>query len=194
MELARDAIPTLDAAGVRLVVVSIGTLERAKDFSRENDFPIELLYADAESATYEALKLRKGAKQTFMEKSTPESILKRWNKDGAKDLLGVLKRWKPWLPPRPDQGYQQGGSFVFRDGVATYVSYDVSTGAHAPLDDIFEAAGVSTSKLVARVIDALFSSRESRARVLVTSPRPSGFGPRRDRYDAFANPREETRV
>ena len=38
------------------------------------------------------------------------------------------------------------GSFVFRDGVATYVSYDVSTGAHAPLDDIFEAAGVSTSK------------------------------------------------
>ena len=145
MELARDAIPTLDAAGVRLVVVSIGTLERAKDFSRENDFPIELLYADAESATYEALKLRKGAKQTFMEKPTPESILKRWNKDGAKDLLGVLKRWKPWLPPRPDQGYQQGGSFVFRDGVATYVSYDVSTGAHAPLDDIFEAAGVSTS-------------------------------------------------
>ena len=25
--------------------------------------------------------------------------MERWNKDGAKDLIGVLKRWKPWIPP-----------------------------------------------------------------------------------------------
>lgn len=141
MELNRDAVPALDAAGVKLLVVSIGTLERSRDFVKENAFPIEKLYADETSATYEALGLRKGVKETFMEKSTPESILARWNKDGAKTLLGVLKRWKPWLPPKPDQGYQQGGSFVFRGSETLYASYDVSTGAHAPLEDILKAAG-----------------------------------------------------
>jgi hypothetical protein len=31
-------------------------------------------------------------------------LMERWNKDGAKDLIGVLKRWKPWIPPKPEQG------------------------------------------------------------------------------------------
>lgn len=140
MELAREAIPKLKEMDARLVVVSIGTLERAKDFARENAFPIEYLYADEQSETYDALKLNKGVDATFMRKSTPESILARWKDNGAKDLLGVLKRWKPWLPPRPDQGYQQGGSFVFRGSKTVYVSYDESTGAHAPLEDILRAA------------------------------------------------------
>jgi hypothetical protein len=143
VELAREAIPLFERRGVRLVVVSIGVLERARDFARENDFPIELLHADETSATYAALRLRKGVRETFLEKATPESILKRWQKDGAKDLLGVLRRWKPWLPPEPSQGYQQGGTFVFRDGALAYASYDVSTGSHAPLEDVFDAAGIT---------------------------------------------------
>ena len=143
MELAREAIPRFERDGVRLVVVSIGVLDRARDFARENDFPIESVHADETSATYAALRLRKGARETFLEKSTPESILRRWRKDGAKDLLGVLRRWKPWLPPEPSQGYQQGGTVVFRDGVLRYASYDVSTGSHAPLKEVFDAAGVT---------------------------------------------------
>lgn len=142
MELAREVIPRCAAADARLVVVSIGTLERARDFARENDFPIEYLYADEESETYEALRLKKGLKATFLERTTPESILRRWTKDGAKDLLGVLRRWKPWLPPRPDQGYQQGGTFVFRGTKTVYASYDESTGSHAPVEDILRAAGL----------------------------------------------------
>ena len=35
----------LDAAGVKLLAVSIGTSERAKDFVKETQFPIENLYA-----------------------------------------------------------------------------------------------------------------------------------------------------
>lgn len=142
MELAREVIPKCAAADARVAVVSIGTLERARDFARENDFPIEYLYADEQSETYEALRLKKGLKATFLEKTTPESILRRWNKDGARDLLGVLRRWKPWLPPRPDQGYQQGGTFVFHGTKTVYASYDESTGAHAPVEDILAAVGV----------------------------------------------------
>ena len=29
--------------------------------------------------------------------------MERWRKDGAKDLINVLKRWKPWTPPKPEQ-------------------------------------------------------------------------------------------
>ena len=148
MELTRDAIPALDAEGKRLIAVSIGTLARSRDFVVENSgFPIERLYADETSASYAALKLRKGVQETFMEKTTPESILARWKKDGAKDLIGVLKRWKPWLPPQPDQGYQQGGTFVFRGSKVVYAHYDLSTGAHAPLEDVLKAAGVSASAI-----------------------------------------------
>jgi hypothetical protein len=31
---------------------------------------------------------------------------------------------------------------VFRDGALAYASYDVSTGSHAPLEDVFDAAGI----------------------------------------------------
>ena len=51
MELAREAIPRFERDGVRLVVVSIGVLDRARDFARENDFPIESVHADEASAT-----------------------------------------------------------------------------------------------------------------------------------------------
>ena len=30
-----------------------------------------------------------------------------WKKDGAKDLLDVFKHWKPWIPPKREQGFQQ---------------------------------------------------------------------------------------
>ena len=55
MELAREAIPRFERDGVRLVVVSIGVLDRARDFARENDFPIESVHADETSATYDLI-------------------------------------------------------------------------------------------------------------------------------------------
>ena len=91
------------AAGIDLIAVSIGTPERATEFVNETGFPAANLYADPDNVCYDALKLNKELKN-FSQKSTPEMLMERWNKDGAKDLIGVLKRWKPWIPPKPEQG------------------------------------------------------------------------------------------
>ena len=122
------------------MAVSIGTPERAKAFVEETGFPIERLYADPNNVCYDRLKLNRSLKN-FSQKSTPEALAARWNKDGAKDLFDVLKRWKPWTPPKPEQGFQQGGTFVFAGDECVYRFYDPSTGVNAPFDDWLIAAG-----------------------------------------------------
>ena len=54
--------------------------------------------------------------------------------------LDATKRWKPWLPPKSDQGLQQGGAFVFEGDKLLFQHYDPSTGAHVDLDDLLRAA------------------------------------------------------
>ena len=107
--LAREALPKLQANNVAMKCVGIGTLETAQKFCDHVEFPRELLYADPENAAYEALGLVKGVQETFFTIDTPLSILKRAQTDGAADLLAATARWRPWLPPKSDQGLQQGG-------------------------------------------------------------------------------------
>ena len=155
VQLRRDLLPVLEEAGVDLLAVSIGTHERSKDFARETGFPVERLFADRESACYDALRFNKSL-ANFSRKSTPQSLMDRWKKNGASDLREVLARWKPWIPPKPEQGFQQGGAFVFdfsessvsksetRDAYETaYRFYDPSTGVHVPFDALLEAVGVA---------------------------------------------------
>ena len=132
-------LPVLDAAGVDLVAVSIGTASRASDFVAETGSPSNRLFADPDAACYDALRLNRSL-ANFSQKSTPESLARRWREDGAKDLLDVLRRWKPWIPPKPEQGFQQGGAFVFEGEQLLFQHYDPSTGAHADLDVLLQAA------------------------------------------------------
>lgn len=111
--IARDALPQLREADVALRCVGIGTAERGREFCNHVGFPQELLFSDPENAAYTALGLKKGVDTTFFTVDTPLSILARAKKDGAKDLIEATSRWKPWLPPKNDQGLQQGGAFVF---------------------------------------------------------------------------------
>lgn len=138
--LARDAQPKLQAAGVDLVCVGIGTVETAQKFCDHVGFPRELLYADPENAGYDALCLTKGLAPTFFNPETPLAILRRLQQDGAADLVSATARWRPWLPPKSDQGLQQGGAFVFDGPDLLYSHYDPSTGAHAELADVLGAA------------------------------------------------------
>ena len=131
----------LEENGVDLVAVSIGTYERSRDFVNETGFPADRLFADPDAAAYEALRLNKSLKN-FSQKSTPEMLQARWKKDGAKDLREVFSHWKPWIPPKREQGFQQGGVFAFEGDECVYQFYDPSTGVHAPFDDWLVTLGV----------------------------------------------------
>lgn len=137
--------PKLDEMGVKLLLVSIGTYERSQDFAKETGFPKECLYADPDNAAYDALGFNKGVTKTFFDPSTPFAIKDRIEKDGASDLRDVLPRWKPWLPPKADQGLQQGGLLVFSGQECVYRHDDPSTGAHADMAKVIEAAAKSTA-------------------------------------------------
>lgn len=58
-------MPALDAAGIKLFLVSIGTWERSIEFAAVTDFPRDCLLANPNSQTHEALGLVKGVRQTF---------------------------------------------------------------------------------------------------------------------------------
>jgi hypothetical protein len=75
----------------------------------------------------DALELKKGVGTTFFTIDTPLAILARAQKDNAKDLIDATKRWKPWLPPKSDQGLQQGGAFVFEGEDLLFSHYDPSS-------------------------------------------------------------------
>ena len=91
-------------AECKLLAVGIGTAERAREFCEHVGFPAANLYADPENEAYTALGLKKGVQTTFFTIDTPLAILKRARQDGASDLIAATSRWKPWLPPKSDQG------------------------------------------------------------------------------------------
>jgi len=141
VQLRRDVKPRLDEANVKLLLVSIGTPERGKDFARENDFPEQNLYADPENLCYDALELYGGVARTFFDVRTPFSMRDRFFKDGAKDLVEVLKRWKPWIPPKQSQTVLQGGVACFDGRECTFLHRDPSTGAHADWKSVLRTLG-----------------------------------------------------
>lgn len=148
-QLARDVVPPLSETSdptVKLITVGIGNVDRGREFCRHVGFPEDLLYCDPENAAYDALGLKKGVQTTFFTIDTPLSILARAQKDNAKDLLAATKRWKPWLPPKQDQGFQQGGAFVFEGEDLLFQHFDPSTGAHADLNTVLEVAMNSPSR------------------------------------------------
>jgi len=122
------------------VAVGIGTPERGVDFCDHVGFPKACLYSDPTSGTYEALGLYKSVQQTFLDPATPRAILKRIQKDGAKELVSATRRWKPWIPPESSQAFQQGGAFVLRGREAVLEHYDQATGDHVDLDALLAAA------------------------------------------------------
>lgn len=45
-----------------------------------------------------------------------------------------------YLPPKQEQAFLQGGTFVFDGPRCVYAHYDESTAAHANVDDVVELA------------------------------------------------------
>lgn len=90
---------------------------------------------------YDALKLRKGTRETFFSMSTPLAFLDwaRRNR-GLQFLREMVSNWVLWNPPGgTDQALQQGGTFIFRGTETVWCYYDPSTAAHPTPEQIYEA-------------------------------------------------------
>jgi hypothetical protein len=112
--------------------VGIGTYDRSLEFCKLTGFPQEFLYSDANNALYDALDLLKSSPvQLITDAKTPLAIAKRFKDGKGGFLLEALKTWKPWIPPKLDQGLQQGGAFVFNGETTSYGRKDPATGDHA---------------------------------------------------------------
>ena len=137
------------ANNIDLAVLSIGLSEKAKDLSEhlEIENANEWIYCDPDNRLYEALDFNKGMKSTFFSPETPYAFRDRifgvdGRNDGLKDLFDVLSKWSNafYIPPKLEQGFQQGGAFIFKGNNPLYVHYDASAGAHIPVNDIVQAA------------------------------------------------------
>lgn len=102
------------------------------------------VFADPENVFYDELDLNRGIAETFFNPATPFAIKDRlFKKDGMKELNEVLGKWSGafYIPPKRDQAFNQGGTFVFKGKNQTlYAHYDESTGAHADLTEVVKYA------------------------------------------------------
>jgi len=147
-EIARDLLAPLDAAGVRLAFVGIGTAERARDFSARTGLPPGVLYADPANAAYDALGLEASFAAAFLSPQTPLALARRAAGKGGgnlDDLRAMLRGWAPWQPPQGvRQALNQGGAFLFEGDACVWSHRDAATGAHAePSELLARAVGLA---------------------------------------------------
>jgi len=143
IQLNRDLKPILEAQNIKLILVSIGKPERGLEFCDRTGFPPELLLADPENSTYDALGFIRGVKQTFFDSNTPKSIWKRIQTGNLDDIKNVMKVWTKqqlWIPPKPEQAMQQGGVVIFQGKHLVFSHYDPSTGSHVDMEVLKNAA------------------------------------------------------
>lgn len=124
----------------RILAVGIGTPEKAQEFCKLTSIPKDILYSDADNEVYDALDLLKSNPISLLtDVRTPLAMANRL-KDGKGDFLKeALTNWKPWIPPKLEQGLNQGGAFVFRgDGSLVYGRKDPATGDHVKLETLLQ--------------------------------------------------------
>mmetsp|Transcript_46700 Transcript_46700/g.69450 ORF Transcript_46700/g.69450 Transcript_46700/m.69450 type:complete len:139 (-) Transcript_46700:269-685(-) len=126
-------------------MVSIGTPEVGTQFVDHLELTggENYVFVDPETTLYDELDLNRGIKETFFSVSTPFAFLERFTtKNGMDDLMEVLSKWNKafYIPPKQEQAFNQGGTFVF-DGPKTLLAhYDESTAAHANVDEVVALA------------------------------------------------------
>lgn len=137
------------ANGVALVLVSIGKPEVGQKLLKHLEVKKgeEWIFVDPENTLYDALKLNKGIKTTFFSIETPFAFRDRilgfnGRRDGMKDLLNVLGKWKDavYLPPKQEQAFQQGGVFIFKGKNTAFAYYDAAAGTHLEVAKVVEKA------------------------------------------------------
>lgn len=103
----------------------------------------EFIFADPENALYDDLDLNKGIQTTFFSPATPFAFKDRlFRGDSSKELFEVLGKWKDafYIPPKQEQAFNQGASFIFEGERTLHAHYDEATAAHAVPDEMVQLA------------------------------------------------------
>lgn len=125
---------------IKLYYVTIGPPERGIEFAKLTGFPEEQLLADPDSNIYKALGFKNSVLDTFFNVQTPLSIAARIKADGAKALRQAIGSWNPWIPPKQNQAFQQGGGLMFHGKLCVWQYYDPATGAHVKPEVVLDVA------------------------------------------------------
>jgi len=118
------------------------------------DDAADFLYVDPNNEVYDALDLNRGVDTTFFSPAIPWTFGNRLLNGEpmfSKELRNVLGKWKDaiFIPPKQEQGFFQGGAFVFSNQnggenatttTTVYAHYDEATAAHAPPDEMVAKA------------------------------------------------------
>ena len=126
-------------------MVSVGRPDKGKELVSHLGLERgeEILFVDPDNKLYDALDLNRGVQRTFFNTNTAFAFLRRFtSQDGTKELKEVLPKWKDavYIPPRQDQAFLQGGTFVFDGPRTIFAHYDPSTAAHASIEEVMETA------------------------------------------------------
>jgi len=120
-------------------MISHLNLENGQDF----------IYADPDNALYDDLDLNRGVATTFFSPATPfafrDKIFGADYKGGSynfSELFEVLGKWNKavYVPPKQEQAFNQGGTFIFDGDKTLFTHYDEATAAHADLETVVQLA------------------------------------------------------
>ncbi|KAG2441545.1 hypothetical protein HXX76_003166 [Chlamydomonas incerta] len=132
------ARPQFEAAGYKLVVVSIGTPEGGRQFCSTLPFPPELLLLDPDYKLYGHLKCYEGFKAMFSPKTWDAMKAREWN-----EFKALLDKYKMIAPKSMDSTAVMGGVFVLDNGKVLFEYRDEGPGVHAPMKDVLASCCVA---------------------------------------------------
>lgn len=145
-------INELEGKGIRLVMVSIGKPQVGQELIQHlklvENLGTDYLFVDPNNALYDALDLNRDVGRLFLNPATPFSFLDRFTKkDGTKELKQVLSNWSKaiYIPPKMEQSFLQGGTFIFNKDHTVFAHYDPSTAAHSSIDEVITIASSATA-------------------------------------------------
>lgn len=125
--------------GIKLVMVSVGTPTNCQKLIDHLGIPEGYLFVDPDNEIYDALYLNR----RLVSVATSFAFLDRFTKkDGMKELNEVLSKWNKafFIPPKQEQAFLQGGTFIFKGDKTLFAHYDESTAAHASLEEVVKMA------------------------------------------------------
>ncbi|KAJ4714681.1 thioredoxin-like protein AAED1, chloroplastic [Melia azedarach] len=129
----KESKARFDSAGVKLIVIGVGTPNKARMLAERLPFPMDCLYADPDRKVYNLLGLYYGVGRTFFNPASAK-VFSRFEA-----LQKAVKNYTIEATPDDRSGVlQQGGMFVFKGKQLLYARKDEGTGDHAPLDDVFD--------------------------------------------------------